>query len=521
MNAQSEAHILEMMARYKKYPSLWVEEVIGIEPTPQQTSAFNAFAEDGAKISIKSGVGVGKSAFTSWIILHTLFFFDNVKIPVTAPTGKQVKDIIFAECRKWLAKMDPWWSKQIRVTRERIFWVDSKGNPGSREALCRTSRPEQPEALAGIHEDNVVYVIEEATGCPEAIFPTIRGALSTPNAKIIMISNPTRTDGFFWESHVKNEDGAWQCFTFSGIDSPLVTEKFIQDTIKEYGEDSDEFRIRVLGEFPEGSHDVYIKRQSVESAYYREVQYDDSRKIAGLDVARFGDDACALVVRQGKMLIHLQEWRGKDTTQTAGIVRDAHRNGLFDIVFVDAIGVGGGVADQLKEMGVPVVGVNVAESSSSKQEFYRLRDELWDRSKRYWESLTCGVNNDLVDKEQFDRLVGELCMVRYDYMGSKLKMESKSDMKKRGVKSPNLADAFNNTFANDVTGAAGITDGVNNRARPINRSMNHTLMGLVVEKIRDFSKKVLDYNMLWVYCNYFRKCTFYGVYVCHRTIKVS
>ena len=469
----------KLMAEYKHYPEKFLREILTMDPTEQQIGVIRAFAGRNAHLSIKSCHGAGKSGLVAGLLIHSLFFFGEVKIGVSAPTGKQVRDIIFAEVRLWLAKAPPWWANQIKVTRDSIRWIDNKGNPGNREALCRTSRPENPEALAGLHSKNMLLLIDEASGMAEAVFPTIEGALSTEGAKIILISNPTRTDGYFYKTHTDNEDGLWKTFTFSAYDSPLVEPSWIEYMAKKYGKDSDVFRVRVLGEFPRNSENIYMIRHFVESAYYRDVKDDTSRRIAGLDVARFGSDATDIVIRQGNVIKYMEEWRSKDTMWTASHVEQLYLENKFDVIYVDVIGVGSGVVDRLKQLGVPVVAVNVAEGSSSKKEYFRLRDEIWYRTKLFFEEQTCGVDQELVKKEDFEELTDELCMVTYDFskVNGSLKIEAKSDMKKRGVASPNRADALTYTFVNEITGVEGIISPSSDKAQTVDMAQNVSTMG--------------------------------------------
>jgi hypothetical protein len=248
---------------------------------------------------------------------------------------------------------------------------------------------------------------------------------------------------------------------------------------KKYGKDSDVFRVRVLGEFPRNSENIYMTRHFVESAYYRDIKDETSRRIAGLDVARFGSDANDLVIRQGNVIKYMEEWRDRDTMWTASHVEQLYLEGKFDVIYVDVIGVGGGVVDRLKQLGVPVVAVNVAESSSSKKEYFRLRDEIWYRTKLFFEEKTCGVDEELVSKEDFDELTDELCMVQYDFskVNGSLKIEAKSDMKKRGVASPNRADALTYTFVNEITGVEGIMSPGSDKAQVVDMSQNVSTMG--------------------------------------------
>jgi hypothetical protein len=217
---------------------------------------------------------------------------------------------------------------------------------------------------------------------------------------------------------------------------------------KRYGEDSSVYKVRVLGEFPIAGDNNIIPLNLLEEAVGRDVNYDGSAPIAGLDVARFGDDSTAIVVRRGGEIIYADQWHHKDLMSTCGRVAELYfEKKLFSKIYVDSIGLGAGVADRLKELGVPVIAVNVAEQAAYKEKYNRLRDELWFSSRDFFADKNCCIREDLKLK---DSLIAELSVITYDYTSSgKLKAESKDELKKRLGKdgmSPNLADAFNLTL---------------------------------------------------------------------------
>ena len=182
-------------------------------------------------------------------------------------------------------------------------------------------------------------------------------------------------------------------------------------------------------------------------------------RVAGLDVAEFGSDSSALCVRQGPVLVHLSEWRGVDVMTTTGRVAKAYRDRApgFDVVYVDAIGMGAGVAERLAELRVPVVRVNVAESSALSPRFRRLRDELWWSVRDWFEGRACRIGPEITMAEE---LIGQMAGVKYREMSDgrgEVKIESKAEMRKRGQPSPNMADALCLTFA---AGSASVVQSV-------------------------------------------------------------
>ena len=432
---------LSLLDRYRDHPTLFVTEVIGAKPTPQQMLALKAISNPGSKISIKSGHGVGKSAFLSWVLLWFLLTHPYCRIPCTAPSSQQMFDVLWSEVKRWHGTMDKFFAQFIEFGADRIWVVGSKS---TQFATARTARKESPEALAGQHAPNMLLLIDEASGVPDTIFETAQGALSTEGSRVVMVSNPTRTDGYFYDSHTKNRD-RWSCFTFSCLDSPLVGPSYVDDMKKNYGEGSSVYNVRVLGEFPESSDDVVIPITWIEKALKRDMESPNGERVAGLDIARFGNDKNAIVIRQGPKILYVEGWFGMDLMQSCGKVMNLYKEKkMMDYICIDTIGLGAGVADRLKELGVPVIDVNVSESTAYKDRFHRLRDELWWDSREFFRENRASFA--FPENVEVKKMIGELASVHYSFSSSgKIKIESKEEMKKRGLDSPNYADAFNLT----------------------------------------------------------------------------
>lgn len=367
--------------------------------------------------------------------------FFPCKIPATAPTSHQLSDVLWAELAKW-----------HRVLKDRIpelgaefEWksdvFELKDAPKESFAVARTSRPEQPEALQGFHAESLLFLIDEASGVPDKVFEVAEGALSTEGAFVLMLANPTRMEGYFYDSHHKMRE-RWAALHWDGEDSPLVSKQYVEDMALKYGRDSSIFRVRVKGDFA-GSPDGVIPLDLIESAIGRGVK-PYGEVVWGMDVARFGTDRTALAKRQGNTLLEpIKFWSGKDLMQTVGLLKieyDAARV-KPGVIHIDSIGLGSGVVDRAKEIGLPVNGVNVAESPSVREQYSRMRDELWFKAREWFQGRDVTMPAD-------ESLVAELTLPIYRHLSTgKIQVESKDDMKKRGVTSPDLADAFCLTFA--------------------------------------------------------------------------
>jgi phage terminase large subunit len=390
------------------------------------------------RIAIRAGHGVGKSTLEAWLILWYVLTRFPCKIPVTANSQDQLRDVVWAEIGKWFRKLPEPLNEQLDLSAERLA---IKASPNDGFAVARTARPERPEALQGFHSDNLFFVIEEASGIEDIIFETAGGALTGDHSMVIMCGNPTRTSGYFYRAFHENR-GSWRCFHVPCSASSRVSKSYAEEIAREYGEQSNVYRVRVLGEFPLSEDDAVIPLGLIEAAVGRDVVPTEAGMVWGLDVARFGDDSTALCKRKGNMLLEpIKERRKMDLMQVCGwVVKEWSETPVGErpgSINVDVIGLGAGVVDRLRELQLPVRGINVGEAAATDpKRFMRLRDELWFAALAWFDARNCRIVRD-------DGLIAELVGPKYKIESSgKIKVESKDEMKKRGVRSPNKADAF-------------------------------------------------------------------------------
>ena len=445
--------------RWARDPVVWAEETRDIRLTSQQKDLLWAYAEPGARVSCRSGHGTGKTTSLALSVEHFLTFMNvardpgcilgDTKIACTAPTAHQLLDLLWPEVQKWLGRAPQWMSAPFRIVGPEIRYLTGRevaGRPEIRVAVARTSRKENPDALQGFHADNLMFLIDEAYGVPDEVFEVAEGALSTPGAKILMTGNPTKVTGYMWDSQQARVSHLWKQLHFSCLDSEIVDKAWCERMLERYGERSAVYRVRVLGEPPLQNERGLIAYEWVQSALDRDME-PVGDKVAGLDVGRGGDPS-ALVVRHGSVYVKINRWYTSDTMEVVGSVFELWQDGLFDKLFVDTIGVGGPVADRLAQMGVPVVGVNVAEVSSRRMgdvQGVRLRDELWWGLRNRFHDGNVGVSRKAADERTLEEFAAELTCLEYDTTtAGKVKVEGKKEMKVRlgkGAESPNMADA--------------------------------------------------------------------------------
>lgn len=424
------------IGRYARAPIGFVREVLNAEPDPWQIEALRAIARGHTRVAIKSGHGVGKSALAAW----TITWFANTRAPfkaaITAPSAPQLFDVLVPETQKWFERLPQSWRQLWDLTSDHIRL---KSNPEC-FITFRTSRPETPEAMAGLHSTNVLLVADEASGVDEAVYEAAGGSMSSPGAITLLIGNPTRNTGFFWRAHNLERD-RWHCMTVSCLDSPRVSRDYIDEMARRYGETSNAWRIRVLGQFPQAEDDTLISADLVDSAMTRDVPLDESAPlIFGVDVARYGSDASCLIKRQGYCVIEPpRRWRNINTMQLAGAIKAEYEmcgDNKPKLIVIDSIGIGAGVVDRLHEQGLPILGVNVGEQSSTKDRFMRLRDELWFQCKEWLATRRVRLPKD-------DQLRDDLCGIKFTFTSDgRLQVESKERMRARGLPSPDSADAL-------------------------------------------------------------------------------
>lgn len=419
-----------------------MREALRAEPEPWQQEALQRLATED-RLAVRSGHGVGKSAFLAWVIIWWLLTRYPAKVACTAPSAHQLQDVLWGELAKWVRRLAEPLRSWLIVKADR---AELAGAGQTSFAAARTARREQPEAFQGFHSENMLFIADEASGIDDVIFEVGEGAMSTRGAKTILTGNPTRLQGYFYRAF-HEAASVWSRMKVSCYDSRQVDPAFIERMKVTWGEHSDVFRYRVLGEFPTANSNAVIPLHLLEASVLRDVQGRvDVPPVWGVDVARFGRSRTALCKRRENVLMEpIRWWTNQDLMQTAGLIHAEWNSCPFldrpSAICIDVIGLGAGVNDRLKELGLPVVGINVAESPGVKEQFLRLRDELWWKVREWFSARDTFMPRD-------PDLIADLSAPTYSITSNgHIKIESKVDMEKRGIRSPDLADALCLTFA--------------------------------------------------------------------------
>lgn len=468
----------EFLQRYgpaakEEGPVRLVREVFGAEPDPWQEEVLRGYGRGERGIAVRSCHGPGKTAVASWCVWHHLLTKYPGKVVATAPTSAQLKGALLPEIKMWGTRMPPVLQELFEIKAEGIYLKAAQAHSFFE---ARTSRAESPEALQGIHSDHVLLIGDEASGIPEQVYEASIGSMSGENATTLLIGNPVRSSGFFFECFHKMKD-RWRTIRVSYSDSTRVSDDFVEDVRRRYGEDSNAFRVRCLGDFPKSDEDTVIPFEWVQSARDRDIEEAPTvRRVWGLDVARYGSDRSALVERTHRTARVLDIWGQCDLMETVGRVKSRYDETLIrpQVILVDVVGLGGGVVDRLQELGLPVRGINVGEAAAMSDKFLRARSELWWRGREWFERkdvrLGAPATDDPEDPQEV--LFSELVVPRYQYSSTgKINVESKDSLKSRGHKSPDAADAFMLTFAEDLSGAMYGSAGSVSWGEPIKRGL--------------------------------------------------
>ncbi len=452
---------IQAIRYYTNHPVEFVEDIIRAKPDAKQRDILNSVAKY-PMTSVRSGHGVGKSAVESWLIIWFLLTRPYPKIPCTAPTQHQLWDILWAEVSKWM-RHNPALAKELVWTKEKVYM---KGCPEEWFAVGRTASG--PDALQGFHAEHILYIIDEASGVKDEIFEPILGSLSTEGAKLVMCGNPTRLTGFFYNSHHKNRE-QFHTIHIDGRDSGRTDQRFIDSVIGMFGEDSDVFRVRVAGEFPLQENDVFIPLSLAEATTKSGAPASAPKTLAiGVDVARYGDDETVIAVNQAGSISLPITRRGQNLMATVADIVTTYRKLLIQnpsyhgkvSVNIDDTGLGGGVTDRLGEVRIeqrlwnmeirPVNFAAKVPDEKAAQWFANISTYMWYLVRE-------GLRRQEICLENDSPLLSQLSTRKYTMNSSgKIVLESKDDMKKRGLSSPDRADAaalscyLKKTF--DITG---------------------------------------------------------------------
>lgn len=455
-------------SHYRDRPVEFCREVLGDRLWSKQIEILEGMAQH-RRLTIRSCHGAGKT----WTLARGLIWFTRTRpgaIAIsTAPTWRQVKDLLWREINSAVNGSRQPLGGQLNQT----GW-----NLGDRWYALGMST-DQPERFQGYHaairtaddrtmtdeefwslvdqdaeqSGNIMLMVDEASGVGEPIFEASRGFMTTPGSITCYAANPTRTDGTFWKSH--RPDSLYHKIKISAFDAPqrLISPEWIEEQRIDYGEDSPFYAVRVLGEFPQEGPNSLFPMWLLEAAADQTVDlWGNPLETGGpvefgVDVAAEGADETCIVGRQGCRVLFVDCFREPDTTKSVDRVMDLVAKWHPSTIRVDAGAMGKAIIDPLRRRardqgqsglmhGIHVLSIHFGGRALDTGQFLMARDEMfWSLSRRFRDRQVTGLTD--------QKACGELAPMLFETDGrEKIKVESKDDMAKRGLKSPNRADAM-------------------------------------------------------------------------------
>jgi len=438
---------------------LFVRKVFGVEPDEWQKQALIAYSKN-QRLALKACKGPGKTCVLAWIIWHFLVTRAQCKVAATSVSADNLADNLWSELALWqgrsrLLQAQFQWTKTRIVHREfpETWFATARSWPKSADAQA------QADTLAGLHADDILFVLDESSEIPQAVMATAEAVLAGgPRCKLAQAGNPTRLEGPLYRA-CGPDRALWSVVTATGDPlradrSPRVSIEWAQQQIDTYGRDNPWVIVNVLGEFPPSSINSLLGIDEVESAMNTKIPahlYDWSQKRLGIDVARFGDDRTVLFPRQGLMAFAPVTMRGARTTDIAARAAQAISKWGAEVTFVDDTGHWGhGVIDGLITAGYPNIIPVVYHAKAIDPRYVNRRAEMWMKMAEW---VQAGGH-----LPRIPELVGELCTPTYSFIGGRFVIEDKDQIKSRLGRSPDLADALAQTFClPDMTGPLAAT----------------------------------------------------------------
>lgn len=463
-------------------PDRWACELldkIGLQVMERGFNGRDAVAA--IQESVGSGHGIGKSAMTGWLVDWIMSTRPYAQGTVTANTSTQLETKTWAQIAKWtkMCITAHWFN--VSTGRGSMKMVH-KEHPESWFCSAQTCREENSEAFAGQHAANSTsfYINDEAAAIPKPIWEVQEGGLTDGEPMRFAFGNTTRNSGEFFETFGSKKH-RWGTTRVDSRTVQITNKATLQQWVDDYGEDSDFVRSRIRGEFPHASDMQLIASDTVHEARNRPaVALLDDPLIVGIDIARGGADNSAIRARKGQDARSFPKKSipgeyTRDTMRFVAVVTEylAMIEAKFhrpDAIFIDATGIGGPVADRLRQMGYHVTDVQFGGKADNPK-YADKATEMWMRGRD-------AIRDGLAIEDDAD-LAAQMTGREYHHdKKDRLKLEPKDDMKKRGLQSPDEVDALFMTYAYNVAPRSMYQSQKINYTSPHRGSQNQTVSEL-------------------------------------------
>jgi phage terminase large subunit len=405
-----------------------------------------------SRVAVKACHASGKTFVAAVAVLWFVTRYRDGIVVTTAPTWTQVEKLLWGEIHRAV--------QASRIAFPQLNKTELRLGPRNYAIGLSTNEGVRFQGFHG----RVLIVVDEAPGVKADIWEAIEGIRAGGDVRVLALGNPTIASGPFHDAFTSNRDG-WGTFTISAFDSPnldglslddllalpdpaldhcprpyLVTRRWVREKYAEWGPGHPLWEARVLGQFPTQAEDALISLSWLEEAARRTAGDRGGRLSAGLDVAGPGEDETVLVIAEGGGIIGQHAWADHDPRGAVVAALAPYRHRL-DVVNVDAAGIGYYLAKHLQDVGYPVRPVNVAERSSDRERYANLKAEFyWGLRQRFQAGDVAGLTD--------ERTIGQLAGIRYRHTArGQVEIERKEDARKRGVNSPDRAEAVMLAFA--------------------------------------------------------------------------
>jgi len=451
--------IWEKLRRWREHPAAFAREELGFDPDPWQEEVLEAFPLHN-RLVMKACKGPGKTAVEAICALNFLATRPHCRIGAISITDANLKSAMWPELALWMNKSAFMrntfqWTKTAIVHRSHpgTWWMQARSWPK------RADAQQQADALAGLHADYAMWVCDEVGGYPQAVMTTCEAVLASGiETKVLAGGNPTHTTGPLYRACTVDRM-LWHVTTITGdpanpkawVHSPRVAKRrdgrptpaeHNAQQIKSYGRDNPWVKVNVLGEFPPASINALLGVDEVDAAMQRTLRldaYGHMQKRLGVDVARFGDDRTVIFPRQGLASFRPVVMRNARTTDIAARVALAEHDWNAELILVDDTGHWGhGVIDNLRTAGHAAIGINYAAKALDPR-FKNRRAEFYVKGAQAIRNGAC--------LPLLPEMVAELTEQTYTFVNGQFMLEEKEQMKARLGYSPDLTDAYMQTYA--------------------------------------------------------------------------
>lgn len=456
----NDARWQRMALRYRNNRVKFAVEVMGVQPSWQQRQILEAMDQPGARVSVASGHGTGKSFIAGTLAMHTMLCHVKPEMILTANNIDQVRRVIFkyvTDSWQVVCKRFPWLRQYFTVTSELFYCNEFRK---SWYVAGKTVPKDKPEGIAGAHNKNLIFLVDEASGVDDKVLSVIRGALSEENNKLLMFSQPTRNAGHFYDSHhslkkadpLDPDEAGYIAFTLNSEESPFVSVKSLREYAKSYGGyDSPEYQIKVRGEFSDQLEGYLITRLAAQRAQLVEIEHGsawgyiivadvgggverDSSVMGIFKVSGITQEERCIApveVREMPKTMTPKEF-GRELARTADYYPNA-------VLAIDSIGVGLTTAQEAEELGANVQRIVWGVPCHAQAHKRRFGNQ---RAMAYV-TLKEAIMEGRVRLDGSDKVVEQISRIPYkinekgQYM-----MRTKDEMRSAGIKSPDWADVY-------------------------------------------------------------------------------